>query len=74
VRLGTHYGLPLGESACVCVRRPFRAAAHLALQWLRGQSLESLLGDFVFVGGHPAGIELRAEVVSPSLLFEGAHS
>jgi hypothetical protein len=73
VRLGPHYGLPLGELACVCIRPPFRAAAHLALEWLRGRSLESLLSDFVFVGGYPAGIELRAEMVSPSLLIEDGH-
>jgi hypothetical protein len=64
VRLGPSYCLPLGECACVCVRPPFRAAAHLALDWLRGRSLGALLGDFVFVGGHPAGIELRQEVIS----------
>ena len=69
VRLGPSYGLPLGESACVCVRPPFRAAAHLALEWMRGRSLESLLRDFEFVGGYPAGIVLRPEVVSPSLLL-----
>jgi hypothetical protein len=62
VRLGPHYGLPLGESACVCVRPPFRAAAHLALEWLRGRSLESLLDDFVFVGGYPAGVVFRPEL------------
>jgi hypothetical protein len=71
VRLGPSYGLPLGESACVCVRPPFRAAAHLALEWLRGRSLESLLGDFVFVGGYPAGIELRPEATVPSLVVRG---
>ena len=49
----------------------FRAAAHLALEWLRGRSLESVLGDFVFVGGYPAGIELRPEVVSWSLVVQG---
>lgn len=70
VRLGTHYGLPLGESACVCVRPPFHAAAHLALEWLRGRSLESLLGDFIFVGGSPAGIELRPDVVGSSRLVQ----
>jgi hypothetical protein len=69
VRLGPFYGLPLGDSACVCVRPPFRAASHLALEWLRGRSLESLLGDFVFVGGYPAGIELRPEVACPSLVL-----
>lgn len=71
VRLGPRYGLPLGESACVCVRPPFRAAAHLALEWLRGRSLELLLHDFEFVGGYPAGIVLRPEVVTPSLILEG---
>jgi hypothetical protein len=71
VRLGARYGLPLGDSACVCVRPPFRAAAHLALEWLRGRSLESLLGDFVFVGGYPAGIELRADVACRSLVSQG---
>src|SRR5262249_12080296 len=65
VRLGPSYGLPLGESACVCVRPPFRGAAHLVLEWLRGRSLESLLGDFEFVGGYPAGIKLA----SPSLVI-----
>ena len=65
-RLGPHYNLPLGDSACVCP--PFRAAAHLALEWLRGRGLESLLGDFEFVGGFPAGIILRPDVVSPSLV------
>jgi len=61
-RLGPIYGLPLGESACVCVRPPFRAAGHLALGWLRGRPLGSLLADFVFVGGYPAGVELRSEL------------
>lgn len=63
VRLGLRYGLPLGESACVCVRPPFRGAAHLALGWMRGRSLESLLGDFTFIGGYPAGIVLRPDIV-----------
>jgi hypothetical protein len=35
-----------------------------------GRSLGSVLGDFVFVGGHPAGIALRPEVVSPSLVLQ----
>lgn len=59
VRLGPHYGLPLGENACVCIRPPFRAASQFTLGWLRGRSLESLLSEFEFVGGNPAGIELR---------------
>lgn len=59
IRLGPHYGLPLGANACVCVRPPFAGAAHLVSGWLRGQSVESLLADFEFVGGSPAGIALR---------------
>jgi CheY-like chemotaxis protein len=58
VRLGPSFGLTCGGTAVVYVRPPFRAAAHLALEWLRGRSLVSLLEDFAFVGGHPAGIEL----------------
>lgn len=64
VRLGPSYALPHGENACVCVRPPFRDAAHLALQWMRGGSLASILADFEFVGGSPAGIVLRAEAVA----------
>src|SRR5262249_4819371 len=52
-RLGPSYGLPLGEHACVCVRPPFRDAAHLVLEWMRGRSLASLLEEFEFVGGRP---------------------
>jgi hypothetical protein len=59
VRLGPSYGFE--ETRCVCVRPPFRAAAYLALEWLRGRSLESLLSDFEFVGGRPEGIALRLE-------------
>lgn len=66
VRLGSCYGMALGDSACVCVRPPFRAAAHLALEWMSGRSLESLLADFEFVGGRPAGIVLRAEFFTTS--------
>ncbi len=62
VRLGPNYNLPLGDSACVCVRPPFRGAGHLALEWMRGGSLEAILADFEYVGGYPAGIVLRAEV------------
>jgi hypothetical protein len=58
-RLGSLYELPLGDSACVCVRPPFSAAAFLAVEWLRGHALHSILETFVFVGGSPAGIELR---------------
>lgn len=66
VRLGPSYGLPLGENACVCVRPPFRNAAHLILRWMRGSSLESLLAEYEFVGGYPAGIVIRSESVDPS--------
>ncbi len=59
IRLGAYFGLPLGDSACVCVRPRFLGAGHLALEWMRGRSRESLLGDFEFVGGYPAGIVLR---------------
>jgi len=65
VRLGVHYDLPLGESACVCVRPPFSGAAHLALEWMRGRSLESLLREFEFVGGYPAGVVLRPRAITP---------
>lgn len=61
VRLGPSYGLPLGEHACVCIRPPFRAAAHFALEWMRGRPLESLLRDFDFIGGYPSGIVLRSD-------------
>jgi hypothetical protein len=71
VRLGPSYGLLLGENACVCVRRPFRGAAYLALEWMRGRALESLLADFEFVGGYPAGIMLRVDVVRPSVTVQG---
>lgn len=53
VWLGPSYGLPLGESACVCIRPPFSSAAHLALEWMGGRSLESLLQEYTFVGGYP---------------------
>jgi hypothetical protein len=56
-RLGPRYALPLGE--CVCVRPPFRSVGYFALEWLRGRSMESLLEEFTFVGGKPAGIEFN---------------
>jgi hypothetical protein len=68
VRLGPSYSLRLGENACVCVRPPFRGAAHLALEWMRGRPLESVLAEFEFVGGFPAGIVLRPEAVRPSVV------
>jgi hypothetical protein len=74
VRLGPCYRLPLGDCACVCVRPPFRGAAHLALEWLRGRSLEALLGEFVFVGGYPAGIALRPEAACPPLVLEAGRA
>jgi hypothetical protein len=49
-------------------------AAHLALEWMRGRSLESLLGDFEFVGGFPAGIVLRPEAVKSSSEMQGVHA
>lgn len=67
IRLGPSYELPDGEHACVCIRPPFRAAAHLALEWMRGQSLKQLLSDFEFVGGYPVGITLRREVLTRTL-------
>jgi len=69
IRLGPIYDLPLGEYACVCIRAPFCGAAHLALEWTRGRSLDSLLNDFEFIGGNPAGIILRPEVVMPSMIL-----
>jgi hypothetical protein len=74
VRLGPSYDLPLGENACVCVRPPFRAAAHLALEWMRGRSLSSLLEDFEFIGGRPAGIVLRPMAVKASQAEQGNHA
>lgn len=65
VRLGPSYDLPLGDCACVCVRSPFRDVGYLALEWMRGKPLEVLLADFEFVGGYPAGIVLRADVIRP---------
>lgn len=58
IRLGPVYDLPLGEHACVCIRPPFRNAAYFALEWMRGASLDSILADFQFVGGSPAGLTL----------------
>ena len=72
VKLGPSYCLPLGEYACVCVRPPFRSAAYLALEWMRGRSLASLLGDFTFVGGYPAGIALRADTIRPTVVAPGS--
>jgi hypothetical protein len=36
---------------------------------MRGRPLESLLRDFEFVGGYPAGIVLRPEVITRSLVL-----
>jgi hypothetical protein len=65
VPLGPSYRAPLGTHACVCVRPPFRNVAYFALEWMRGESLEDLLGQFEFVGGYPAGIALRSPWASP---------
>jgi hypothetical protein len=59
LRLGPSFGLE--DWACVCVRPPFRAAAHLALGWLRGRPPAELLSDFQFVGGWPGGMVLRPQ-------------
>ena len=66
VRLGPVFDLRLGESACVCIRPPFRAAAQFALEWLRGRALASLLAEYEFVGGRPSGIALRSHVAEPT--------
>jgi hypothetical protein len=65
VRLGPSFGFE--QTRCVCIRPPFRAATHLALEWLRGRSLETLLSDYEFVGGRPEGLVLRPTVVVPSV-------
>jgi hypothetical protein len=69
VRLGPCYGFD--ENRCVCVRPPFRAAAYLALEWLRGRPLEVVLSDFEFVGGYPSGIVLHEDAVAPSVVAGG---
>lgn len=71
VRLGPSYGL--GATCCVCVRPPFRAAGHLALEWLRGRSLASVLSDFEFIGGRPEGIIWRPEYLDRSLIVPPGH-
>ena len=63
VTLAPSFGLTVSQHECFCVRPPFSHAAYLALEWMRGRSLESLLADFLFIGGHPAGIVLRPKVV-----------
>jgi hypothetical protein len=40
------------------------------MEWLRGRTLDLLLGDFAFVGGFPAGIELRPDVASLCVILE----
>ncbi len=69
VRLGPSFGLE--DYACVCVRPPFRAARHLALEWLRGRPFAELLSDFEFVGGRPAGIILRSTTAASSATVAG---
>ena len=71
VRLGPSFGFE--ETQCLCVRPPFRAAAHLALEWLRGRPLAELLSDFEFVGGRPEGIVLRPGAVKRSMVAAGDH-
>lgn len=46
IRLGPFYGLK--DYSCICIRPPFQAAAHFALEWLRGRDLASILDDYVF--------------------------
>jgi hypothetical protein len=55
-RLGPRFGLDV--CSCIVVR-PFSAASHLALQWLRGASLDVILKDFIFLGGSPSAITLH---------------
>jgi hypothetical protein len=57
VKLGPCFGLE--GPICMCVRPPFRDAAHFVLGWLRGRSLDSILQEFEFVGGRPEGISRR---------------
>lgn len=59
--LAAMFGIPY-NMPCVCGRPPFSTAAHLALGWLRGCELESLLADFEFVGGSPPGLKLREAI------------
>jgi hypothetical protein len=56
--LGSRFGIPY-NMPCVCGRPPFRTATHLALAWLRGHDLESILSEFEFVGGRPPGLKLK---------------
>ncbi len=70
IRLGPSFGCE--DAVCLCVRPPFRAAAHLALGWLRGRPLAELLSDFEFIGGYPAGIVLRSATVTSSATAQGS--
>jgi hypothetical protein len=54
--LGTFFHLPLGECACVCVRPPFRDAAYLALEWVRGRALDTLLAEYRFMDARWPGL------------------
>src|SRR5262245_53561062 len=58
VRLGPKYGL--SETDCACVRPPFSSAACFATDWLIGKDIDEVIRGFDFVGGYPAGIELRS--------------
>jgi hypothetical protein len=66
IRFGPSFGFE--EYRCVVVRPPFRGAAHLALEWLRGRPLAAILADFVLVGGYPSGIELSPNAAIPSVI------
>jgi|GEM_PF-1864897 len=59
VRLGPYYKLPLGESACVCVRPPFRDVGYFTVEWLCGRTLELILDEYDFVAASPSGIVRR---------------
>lgn len=61
--MGHRLGPRLGHEECrTIVVRPFRAAAHLALEWLRGRALDAILKDFALLGGWPIAITLKDEI------------
>ena len=59
IRLGPFCSPELNDNACVCVRPPYRNAAWLALEWMRGRSLTTIFANFEFVAGMPAGLVRR---------------
>jgi hypothetical protein len=68
IHLGPSYGLD--DSACVCVRPPFRAVGQFALQWLSGMSLTAILAEYAYVGGSSHGIVLRTTLSAPGQQIE----